>query len=116
MLGLNEYKEKMNNMLNDKSTYTLVNRDPTKNLIYSYTIDVLVKRRILTYKRTYCSDRVLAYGLPKIHKLGVPLRMIISSIDNPYRLANFLHHILHDRIPKLAMASHIENNFKLVQN
>jgi hypothetical protein len=35
------------------------------------------------------------YGLPKIHKLDIPLRPVVSSIASPcYDLADFLHKIL----------------------
>jgi len=37
------------------------------------------------YKALYRSEGILprAYGLPKIHKPGIPYRLIISSIDSP---------------------------------
>ena len=49
--------------------------------------------------------------LPKIHKPGCPLRVIISSIGSP--LATFLHNILFKSIPKAK--SYIKNSFELVE-
>lgn len=54
-----------------------------------------------------------AYGLPKIHKPGNPLRIIVSSINSPlYKLACFLHNIIKDSMPEAA--SHISNSYHLV--
>jgi hypothetical protein len=48
------------------------------------------------------------YGLPKIHKLDIPLRPTVSSIGSPcYALAGFLHNIL---------APLIGNMFSFVRN
>ncbi|XP_039311308.1 uncharacterized protein LOC120359073 [Solenopsis invicta] len=70
-----------------------------------------------TFKRVSCSDGILprAYGLPKVHKPGVPLRIIISSIDSPlYGLATLLHEIISKNIPDAA--SKINNSFELDRN
>ncbi|EFN64382.1 hypothetical protein EAG_12550, partial [Camponotus floridanus] len=53
-----------------------------------------------------------AYDLPKIYKKYVPLRVIVSSVNNHlYAFASFLHDIIHNGIPKAP--SHIENSFEL---
>ncbi|KYN35810.1 hypothetical protein ALC56_09834 [Trachymyrmex septentrionalis] len=67
------------------------------------------------YRTLYCSDGSLprAYGLPKIHKPGCPLRIIVSSVGSPlYSLATFLHNRLFKIIPKAD--SYIKNSFELV--
>ncbi|RLU25989.1 hypothetical protein DMN91_002152 [Ooceraea biroi] len=54
-----------------------------------------------------------AYGLPKIHKDGCPLRIIVSCINSPlYALSSFLHDTIHENIvfPK----SHVKNSYQLV--
>ena len=94
------YLEKMHDILHDKDTYRLI--DPTKKL----TTEI---RTLLTcwktkgfvdqsvYKKLYISDDDLprSYGLPKIHKKGVPLRIIVSCINSPfYNLAGFLKDII----------------------
>ena len=68
------------------------------------------------YKALYCSDGSLprAYELPKIHKPGCPLRIIVSSVGSPlYSLATFLHNRLFKTIPKAD--SYIKNSFELVK-
>ena len=48
-----------------------------------------------TYKKLATSDRILsrAYALPKIHKEGIPLRIIISSLDSFIFLGFILNEI-----------------------
>ena len=49
-----------------------------------------------TYKKLNVTDGLVprSYVLPKIHKVGNPLRMIVSCINNPmYSLASFLKDI-----------------------
>jgi len=54
-----------------------------------------------------------AYGLPKLHKKGYPLRVIVSSLKSPsYELALFLHNIIKCNVSEAA--SSVGNSFKLV--
>jgi len=69
------------------------------------------------YRTLYC-DRSLPriYELPKIHKPGCRLRVIVSSIGSPlYLLATFLHNILFKSIPK-ANSYIVKISFELVEN
>jgi hypothetical protein len=111
----------LNTMLEDQDTYVHIKKDPTNTLTRSAR-DLLTrwkKRSYITeanYKRVYCSEGNLprAYGLPKVHKPGVPFRIIISSIDSPlYGLATFLHEIISKNIPEAP--SRVDNSFQLVQ-
>ncbi|KYM99515.1 hypothetical protein ALC62_09745 [Cyphomyrmex costatus] len=107
-------------MLNDKNTYTVIKKDPTKKI----TTDL---RGMLSrwkrckyineskYKFLYISDGTLprAYALPKIHKANCPFRIIVSSIGSPlHLLASYLHSIMFDAFSKAE--SHIKNSFRLV--
>ncbi|XP_070152506.1 uncharacterized protein [Polyergus mexicanus] len=68
------------------------------------------------YKKLNCTDGVLSrtYGVPKIHKTGHPLRVIVSSTNTPlYELAAFLHNTINSSIP--TTSSHINNSFQLVE-
>ncbi|XP_071649570.1 uncharacterized protein [Temnothorax longispinosus] len=115
-----DYKNKMELLLSDTNTYTLVKKDPilsltrnTRTLLTRWKNSKYISSS--TYKFLYCSDGVLprAYGLPKIHKLNYPLRIIVSSIDGPlHNLARFLHNIISSSIPKAN--SHIKDSFQLV--
>ncbi|RLU25472.1 hypothetical protein DMN91_001628 [Ooceraea biroi] len=61
------------------------------------------------------SSLARCYGLPKIHKPGFPLRIIVSAIDTPeYNIAYFFHKILTDSIPK--PGSYIKDNWTFVKN
>lgn len=70
----------------------------------------------LTYKRSRCTNGNLprCYGLPKVHKAGYPLRIIISTLGSPmYNIASFLHEVLHKSVrrPK----SYIKDNWSFVK-
>ena len=116
-----EYTRKMELMLADSKTYALVDGDPCKKIISD-------KKQLLnrwkdklfigeqTYKNLTGSEGLLprAYGLPKVHKEGCPLRVIVSSINSPlYSLASYLHKILHDNIK--TATSYIKNSLHLVR-
>lgn len=69
------------------------------------------------YKKLISLNLILsrAYGHSKIHKIGNPLRIIISSIGNPlHNLAAYLHKILNNNPPQAS--SSIGNSFKLVDS
>jgi len=108
-------------MLRDTNTYTITKRDLINKMISNL-------RNLLTrwknsnyispakYKALYRSEGLLprAYGLPKIYKPGIPYRLIISSIDNPfYSLASFLQEIIKKHVPNTF--SHLENSFDLTK-
>lgn len=55
-----------------------------------------------------------AYSLPKVHKPGYPLRIIVSSNNSPlYCLSKFLHELIYNSIPP--PGSHVKNSFELVK-
>jgi len=119
-LDRNKYCSQMETLLHNKDTYEIVKNDPSKKLISSLIslISYWKKQNFIdnrTYKKIYCSDGPLprAYGLPKIHKPGNPLRIIVSSINSPlYSLATYLHDIIQKSIPK--SSSFIKNSYHLV--
>ena len=107
-LDKDAYLNKMTTLLSDVDTYVLVNKDPTKKLTTALR-SMLTKWKTKNYisdtkyRTLYRSDGSLpkVYGLPKIHKPGCRLRVIVSSIDSPlYSLATFLHNILFKTILK----------------
>ena len=108
-------------LLGDSDTYVRIKKDPTKKLTTALR-SMLTKWRTgghikdSEYRALYCSDGSLprAYGLPKIHKLGCPFRIIVSSVGSPlYPLATFLHNKLFKTIPKAD--SNVRNSFELVE-
>lgn len=120
VLDRDTYLEKMNNLLSDTNTYSIIKSDPMKK-IYN-KLNILLNRwkqkgfiSEMTLRSLLRSDGVLprAYGLPKIHKTDCPLKIIVSSIDSPlYCFATYLHNILHKNLP--VANSHIANSFELV--
>ncbi|XP_017467171.1 PREDICTED: uncharacterized protein LOC108359711 [Rhagoletis zephyria] len=97
-----EYDMKMQKIVNDISTYRVLKRDPTNKLqgknneivekMYANKIIDLKEKNYLTCK-TANPPRI--YGLPKIHKEGVPLRPICSSVNSPsYKLCKYIVRVL----------------------
>ena len=118
-LNKEDYIRKMLLMLNDTNTYIAINKDPSNKIIKSLH-DLLMRWKKAEYisdskyRQLNCTDGTLprAYGLPKVHKEGCPLRIIVSSINTPlYSLAKFLQKLMYEAIPKAE--SYIENSFKL---
>jgi len=69
-----------------------------------------------TFYRLKSNDCLLprAYGLAKIHKKDIPLRIIVSFINSPfYSFASFLHKIILKSLP--LARSNIINSFKLYE-
>ncbi|XP_018308772.1 uncharacterized protein [Mycetomoellerius zeteki] len=111
----------MEEILSDKDTYEIINKDPTKK-VTSELRSLLVRWKSnkfiddSTYRRLLMTDGIIprAYGLTKIHKQGNPLRIIVSSTNSPlYYFSLYLHNIINDSI--LEAPSYIRNSFQLVE-
>ncbi|XP_011869607.1 PREDICTED: uncharacterized protein LOC105562989, partial [Vollenhovia emeryi] len=118
IMDRDDYNKRMTEMLNDQSTYKQVKKDPTKSLtsklnslIKTWRNEDIIDNQ--DYWRLNCTNGNLprCYGLPKIHKAGFPLRVIVSSIGSPYGLACFIHDILQQSIKK--PCSHIKDSWTL---
>ena len=85
VLDKDEYIRKAEELLKEK-TYKIIPTDPT-NRQKNRLIQILMKIKEeggmseTTYKKVYPAGAGIPkfYGLPKIHKAGVPLRPIVSS-------------------------------------
>jgi len=105
----------------DSNTYTLLKRNPVNKLFFD--LKEILKRwlnhqYISAHTHTFLNscNAILprAYGLPKIHKPGFPLRIIVSSTGSPlHNLASFLHKILCISLP--VPSSHVNNSFDLIK-
>lgn len=103
-LDRDDYLDKMVSSLNDRNTYSLVQRNPINKILED--LKRMIKRwqqneyiSDTTFSRLNFSNAILprAYGLPKIHKPGLPLRIIVSSTGSPlHNLATFLQKILNE--------------------
>lgn len=101
-----DYEDKMNGLLEDKSTYKTIRIDPTGKLEKKNNniITKLLKDNYITkWEKIKLTSNAAAspqlYGLPKIHKNDVPLRPIASSKKVPcYQLAKYVGKILKNLI------------------
>lgn len=98
---------KIRDLLSDINTYEIVTRNLVKkiesdlnDLLKRWYSNSYIDQRRMFFLRS--SDKLLpkAYGLPKIHKEHIPLKIIISSVNNLlHSLASFLHKIIYENIP-----------------
>ena len=93
-----EYINKMETILSDSKTFKLLDEDPTiskedrlhKTLLHLKNTGYLTEEEY-KYARPVGSQPGKAYGLPKIHKEGIPLRPIVSSQNTfNYKLSKLL--------------------------
>ena len=97
-----DYQEKAKALLEDQGTYKALRSDPT-NRMKSKLISLLKKIKSewgiddTQYKKMYPTEAVPPkfYGLPKVHKRGIPLKPIVSSRGSiSYEVAKELARIL----------------------
>jgi len=113
------YFSKVEELLKDVSTYTVVKKNPIKSI--ENNLNNMLKKWLQNdyiskqqYFKLHSSDSILpkAYGLPKIHKNNTPFRIIVSSINTAlYSIASFLQDIISNSLEKTN--SHIANSFDL---
>ena len=101
ILGKDDYTNKMNDILNDQSKFRNIGQpnfqeifkveDRINRFLRTLKRDGIISEH--TYEDLFCSGSSfgILYGLPKIHKQGIPLRPILASFNSPnYKLAKFL--------------------------
>jgi len=120
-LDRTDYMNKMKACLSDSNTYIKLKQNPANKLLSE--LKIMIKRwnnlgyiSAGSYSFLNASNAILprAYGLPKIHKAGHPLRIIVSSTGSPlHNLALFLHKILIKSLPP--HFSHIKNSLHLMK-
>ena len=97
-----DYFDKMDALVNDKQTYEELKRDPTPTLQRKLNSKILKLKKTdaidtQRYYRLRCSvpQPPKLYGLPKLHKLGISMRPIVSFCGSPtYQLSRYLTTIL----------------------
>lgn len=98
IINKQEYNKKMREHLSDTSTYQYLPNDPTtkvnniqKKLINQLVIKKYISMEQRQYLMNYNPITPRIYGLPKLHKTGIPLRPIVSTIGSPsYKLSKYL--------------------------
>ena len=116
-----EYISKSEEMLHTP-TYQILKTDPTnkiKNKLISLLKTIKAEGGIseTTYKKLYPTGATTPkyYGLPKVHKEGIPLRPIVSSIGSAtYETAKELSNILKPRVGR--SIHHVKNNQEFIQS
>ena len=111
-----QYHDKALSLLNDKNTYAVLNSDPTSKTqrkLNKMLLDLKKAGRISdsTYKMLYSSDGLCPrfYGLPKIHKPGIPLRPNVSFVNSPtYAISGHLARILSPVVGNTDHSDHIK--------
>jgi hypothetical protein len=95
-------REKALSLLNDRNTYSILQLNligKTRSVLNAKLL-LLKKSNIIskaTYEKLYSSDglRPRFYGLPKIHKLEIPLGPIVCFVNSPtHGVSSFLAKIL----------------------
>ncbi|RLU24139.1 hypothetical protein DMN91_004349 [Ooceraea biroi] len=116
------YFTRMNELLDDQTTYKKLVKDPTNrlmskvnDLVKIWLSSGLIDESTHKWLRVTSCNLSRSYGLPKIHKDGYPLRIIVSTIGSPfYNIACFLHKILNDSISKPVL--HVKDSWSFVRN
>ncbi|XP_077523139.1 uncharacterized protein LOC144133978 [Amblyomma americanum] len=102
MLNRPDYDKKMLDLLQDRSTYVRRSQDPTSKLereLQKLIVDVfhfVPPHHKSLYFRLLCRNGCAPalYGLPKIHKEGVPMRPIVDfTRSSLYELSGYLHRV-----------------------
>ncbi|RLU20854.1 hypothetical protein DMN91_007468 [Ooceraea biroi] len=120
IINRDTYVTRMNDLLNDEATYSKLRRDPCKSLtnrvnelVRSWSNLDVIDEQSYRFLRTTDNTLSRCYGLPKIHKPGASLRIIVSAVGGPvYNVALFLHRILSDSVPKAT--SYIKDGWNFV--
>ncbi|XP_065671866.1 uncharacterized protein LOC136089724 [Hydra vulgaris] len=91
ILDKTDYEEKISLHLSDQNTYKILSEDPTKsiardvnNLFDNIFLHHMIDKKTSELLRPKTPLRTpLFYGLPKIHRIGIPLSPIVSGCDRP---------------------------------
>ena len=121
ILDKTDYDQKMLSLLNDESTYRILNRDSTKCIerrLNSFIYNLFKSQRIsqMQYYQLRSTDATAPrlYGLPKIHKKDIPMRPIVSFINSPlYNLSKFLCKLLSPLVGNTEFT--VKNSYEFVQ-
>ncbi|XP_077491915.1 uncharacterized protein LOC144102541 [Amblyomma americanum] len=113
----------MSALLEDKNTYTKINRDPTRKIeaeLQKLLADVFKyvppSDGQYIYNKLLCHNGAAPaiYGVPKVHKEGTPLRPIVDFTRSPLnKFSGYLHRVLASLAGKTA--THVRNASDFVE-
>ena len=112
-----DYVSKMLDLLSNSSSYRTLSHNPfrkilkrVKALVFNSSFDEATKKKFVPYKEV--TPHI--YGVPKIHKGGIPLRCIVDTIGSPmYLLASHLAKLISPLVGN--SASFIKDSSHFVQ-
>ena len=117
-----DYDRKINALLNDNDIYSklVTKRNPINNItkdVNGFVYQLLLDNKIKPdkYYWLHCSKAVMPrfYGLPKIHKVNVPLRPIMSFVNSTtYNISKFLSIIIK---PLMTNRFSVKNSIDFIQ-
>ena len=113
------YIEKMEGILSDRTTYTLLRKNPLDDIIKTFNnaLDKVLKNNSVLAKQFKCRGPSLPYmyGVVKTHKQNNPLRPIISSVGTiTYKLSRYLAKLLSPLLGTVSQ-SHIVHSEDLIK-
>ena len=116
-----DYTKKAQALLQDTNTYKIINKDPSnmlKNKLIQTLRDIKQTEGLnnIKYKQLYPTSAVPPkfYGLPKIDKVGTPLRPIVSSRGSiTYGVAKELAYIIKPLVDQ--SSHHLKNTQHFIQ-
>jgi hypothetical protein len=102
IMDRDEYDKKMENLLKDEATYAVIPKPPFKRVereLNAMLLNLKNQEKIPenTYRKLHSSDAIppAIRGSIKHHKVGYPLRPIVTCIDSAlYETSKFLTKIL----------------------
>lgn len=117
-----EYNNKIQEILNDSTTYKKIGKDPTtiyqnhnNKLLQEWINNKIMPKEEATRMKVHNSQPPKIHCLPKLHKTNIPLRPIISFIDSPlYKLSKYLSIILQNIVGKTNY--HIKDSWDFVKS
>ena len=117
-----DYTDKVLSLLTDTRTYWIINKDPTTRLKnkFNNTLRDIKQTGGLSYssyRKVYPTHAVPPkfYVFPKIHKVGTPLRPIVSSRGSiTYGVAKGLAKIIHPLVGQFP--HHLKNTQHFIQH
>ena len=95
VMDKSEYQDKVNSLLEDRKFYKVLKKDPTPSTEKDMNATLLKLKKEGTPHSDAYGHIPLLYGLPKIHKPGIPLRPIVSFVSSlTYALSRYLARVL----------------------
>ena len=121
VMNRNDYDNQIFKMLHDQSTYQPFKCDPTRateKTVNTFVSGLKQNKKISTRDEfaVKSSDgrAPRLYGLPKIHKQGIPLRPIISFVESPtYNLSKEIARNLSHLVGR--SERHVKNSYDFVE-